>query len=81
MASKAKEVAVKENEKEKDEAPPIGTAETTDILLPLLDLSDAAVKRARAATRNRIHEIQILSVCPGTPCFCPRWPERIGDEG
>ena len=45
MASKAKEVAVKEEEKERDEAPPIGAAETTDTLLPLLDLSDAAVKR------------------------------------
>jgi len=45
MASKAKEVAVKEKDKEKDEELPIGAAETTDTLLPLLDLSDAAVKR------------------------------------
>src|SRR6516225_5856131 len=53
MASKAKEVAVKENEKEKDEAPPIGTAETTDTLLPLLDLSDAAVKRVIRIAKKR----------------------------
>ena len=53
MASKAKEVAVKEKEKEKDEAPPIGTAETTDTLLPLLDLSDAAVKRLIRIAKKR----------------------------
>ena len=53
MASKAKEVAVKEKEKERDEAPPIGAAETTDTLLPLLDLSDAAVKRLIRITKKR----------------------------
>ena len=53
MASKAKEVAVKEKEKGKDEAPPIGTAETTDTLLPLLDLSDAAVKRLIRIAKKR----------------------------
>jgi RNA polymerase primary sigma factor len=53
MASKAKEVAVKEKEKEKDEATPIGTAETTDTLLPLLDLSDAAVKRLIRIAKKR----------------------------
>jgi RNA polymerase primary sigma factor len=53
MASKAKGVAVKENEKEKDEAPPIGAAETTDTLLPLLDLSDAAVKRLIRLAKKR----------------------------
>ena len=50
MASKAKEVAVKEKEKERDEAPPIGAAET---LLPLLDLSDAAVKRLIRIAKKR----------------------------
>ena len=53
MASKAKEVAVKEKEKERDEAPPIGAAETTDTLLPLLDLSDAAVKRLIPIAKKR----------------------------
>jgi RNA polymerase primary sigma factor len=53
MASKAKEVAVKENEKEKDDAPPIEAAETTDTLLPLLDLSDAAVKRLIRIAKKR----------------------------
>ena len=53
MASKAKEVAVKEKEKERDEAPPIGAAETTDTLLPLLDLSDAAVKRLIRIAKKR----------------------------
>jgi RNA polymerase primary sigma factor len=53
MASKAKEVAVKEKEKEKDEELPIGAAETTDTLLPLLDLSDAAVKRLIRIAKKR----------------------------
>ena len=53
MASKAKEVAVKEKKKERDEAPPIGAAETTDTLLPLLDLSDAAVKRLIRIAKKR----------------------------
>ena len=53
MASKAKEVAVKEKEEERDEAPPIGAAETTDTLLPLLDLSDAAVKRLIHIAKKR----------------------------
>jgi RNA polymerase primary sigma factor len=53
MASKAKQVALKEKEKEKDEAPPIGTAETIDTLLPLLDLSDAAVKRLIRIAKKR----------------------------
>ena len=56
MASKAKGVAVKEKEKERDEAPPIGAAETTDTtdtLLPLLDLSDAAVKRLISIAKKR----------------------------
>jgi RNA polymerase primary sigma factor len=53
MASKAKEVAVKENEKEKEDAPPIEAAETTETLLPLLDLSDAAVKRLIRIAKKR----------------------------
>jgi RNA polymerase primary sigma factor len=53
MANKAKEVAVKEKEKEKDEAPAIGAAETTDALLPLLDLPDAAAKRLIRAAKKR----------------------------
>ena len=51
MASKAKEVAV--NEKERDDAPPIGATETTDTLPPLLDLSDAAVKRLIRIVKKR----------------------------
>jgi RNA polymerase primary sigma factor len=53
MASKAKEVAVKEMEQEKDEAPPMGAAETKDTLLPLLDLSDAAVKKLIRIAKKR----------------------------
>src|SRR5262245_7109943 len=53
MASKAKEVAVKEKEKEKDEAPPMGAAETTDTLLPLLDLSDVAIKKLIRIAKKR----------------------------
>src|SRR5262245_1376747 len=53
MASKAKKVAVKEREKEKDGAPPMGAAETTDALLPLLDLSDAVVKKLIRIAKKR----------------------------
>src|SRR5262245_65888641 len=53
MASKVKEVAIKQKEKEKDEAPLVGTGETTDPLLPLLDLSDAAVKRLVRIAKKR----------------------------
>jgi RNA polymerase primary sigma factor len=55
MASKAKEVVLKEKEKERDEAPPIGAAETTDTLRPLPDLSDAAVKRLIRIAKKRGH--------------------------
>ena len=37
----------------RSEAPPIGAAETTDTLLPLLDLSDAAVKRLIRIAKKR----------------------------
>jgi RNA polymerase primary sigma factor len=53
MASKAKEVAVNEKKKERDEGPPIGATATTDTLLPLLDLSDAAVKRLVRIVKKR----------------------------
>ena len=67
MASKAKEVAVKEKEKERDEAPPIGAAETTDTLLPLLDLSDAAVKRLIRIAKKRgyVTHDQVKSLSEG----------------
>ena len=67
MASKAKEVAVKEKEKERDETPPIGAAETTDTLLPLLDLSDAAVKRLIRIAKKRgyVTHDQVKSLSEG----------------
>ena len=70
MASKAKEVAVKEKE-ERDEAPPIGAAETTDTLLPLLDLSDAAVKRLIRIAKKHGHVThdQVKSLSDGRAMF------------
>src|SRR5262249_196408 len=53
MASKAKEVAVREEGKEKEEAQPMGAAETADAVLPLLDLSDAAVKKLIRIAKKR----------------------------
>ena len=53
MASKTKEAAVKEKAKEKDETPPIGAAETTDTQPPLLDLSDATVKKLIRIAKKR----------------------------
>jgi len=50
MASKAKEVAAKEKE---DEAPPIRADETTDTLLPQLDLSDATIKKLIRIAKKR----------------------------
>src|SRR5262249_13488109 len=53
MASKAKEVAVKEEEKEKEEAQPMGGVEITDTRLPLLALSEAAVKKLIRIAKKR----------------------------
>jgi RNA polymerase primary sigma factor len=53
MASKAKEVVVKQKEKERTRRSRMGAAETTDTLLPLLDLSDAAVKRLIRIAKKR----------------------------
>jgi RNA polymerase primary sigma factor len=65
MASKAK-AATKEKEKEKDEAPEKDTGEATDTPLPLLDLSDAAVKKLirTAKKRGYVTHDQINSVLP-----------------
>src|SRR5262245_53356338 len=53
MASKAKAGVVEEKEKETDEGPPMGTAVTADALLPLLDVSDAAVKGLIGTAKKR----------------------------
>ena len=63
MASKVKAA---QKEKEKDEAPEKEVAETPDTPLPLLDLSDAAVKKLIRSAKKRgyaTHD-QINSVLP-----------------
>src|SRR5438093_8201560 len=63
MASKTKAA---QKEKEKEEAPEKETPETPDTPLPLLDLSDAAVKKLIRSAKKRgyvTHE-QINSVLP-----------------
>src|SRR5467141_2379473 len=64
MASKTKAAATKE--KEKEEAPEKEIAETPDTPLPLLDLSDAAVKKLirTAKKRGYVTHDQINSVLP-----------------
>src|SRR5215218_5102155 len=64
MASKTKVVATKE--KEKDEAPEKEASEAPDTPLPLLDLSDAAVKKLirTAKKRGYVTHDQINSVLP-----------------
>src|SRR5467141_5440773 len=64
MASKTKAAATKE--KEKEEAPEKEIAETPDTPLPLLDLSDAAVKKLirNAKKRGYVTHDQINSVLP-----------------
>src|SRR5438477_325229 len=63
MASKAKTA---QKEKEKEEAPEKEAAETPDTPLPLLDLSDAAVKKLirTAKKRGYVTHDQINSVLP-----------------
>jgi RNA polymerase primary sigma factor len=63
MASKTKAA---QKEKEKDEAPEKEAAETPDTPLPLLDLSDAAVKRLIRSAKKRgyVTHDQINSVLP-----------------
>ncbi len=63
MASKAKAAP---KEKEKEEAPEKDTADTPDTPLPLLDLSDAAVKKLirTAKKRGYVTHDQINSVLP-----------------
>src|SRR5947209_15888953 len=63
MASKAKAAP---KEKEKEEAPEKEAAETPDTPLPLLDLSDAAVKKLirTAKKRGYVTHDQINSVLP-----------------
>ncbi len=63
MASKAKAAT---KEKEKDETPEKDTGEPTDTPLPLLDLSDAAVKKLirTAKKRGYVTHDQINSVLP-----------------
>jgi RNA polymerase primary sigma factor len=63
MASKAKAAT---KEKEKDETPEKDTGEATDTPLPLLDLSDAAVKKLirTAKKRGYVTHDQINSVLP-----------------
>jgi RNA polymerase primary sigma factor len=65
MASKAK-AAPKEKEKEKEESPEKEIAEAPDTPLPLLDLSDAAVKKLirTAKKRGYVTHDQINSVLP-----------------
>ena len=65
MASKTK-AATKEKEKEKEEAPEKEAAEAPDAPLPLLDLSDAAVKKLirTAKKRGYVTVDQINSVLP-----------------
>ncbi|HWT83577.1 MAG TPA: RNA polymerase sigma factor region1.1 domain-containing protein, partial [Candidatus Methylomirabilis sp.] len=55
-----------EKEKEKDETPEKDTGEATDTPLPLLDLSDAAVKKLirTAKKRGYVTHDQINSVLP-----------------
>ena len=52
MAIKAK-AASKEKEKEKDDMPEKDVAESPDTPLPLLDLSDAAVKKLVRTAKKR----------------------------
>src|SRR5712672_318295 len=63
MASKA---AQKEKEKEKEEAPEKEASEAPDTPLPLLDLSDAAVKKLIRSAKKRgyVTHDQINSVLP-----------------
>src|SRR4030095_7976708 len=63
MASKTKAA---QKEKEKDEAPEKEASEATDTPLPLLDLSDAAVKKLirTAKKRGYVTHDQINSVLP-----------------
>ena len=63
MASKAKAA---QKEKEKDEAPEKEASEAPDTPLPLLDLSDAAVKKLirTAKKRGYVTHDQINSVLP-----------------
>jgi RNA polymerase primary sigma factor len=63
MASKTKAAS---KEKEKEEAPEKETAETADTPLPLLDLSDAAVKKLIRSAKKRgyVTHDQINSVLP-----------------
>ena len=65
MAIKAK-AASKEKEKEKDDMPEKDVAESPDTPLPLLDLSDAAVKKLvrTAKKRGYVTHDQINSVLP-----------------
>src|SRR5438094_4435171 len=65
MATKTK-ATVKEKEKEKEEAPEKEAADTPDTPLPLLDLSDAAVKKLirTAKKRGYVTHDQINSVLP-----------------
>src|SRR6201982_1450746 len=64
MASKTKAAAAKE--KDKEEAPEKDTPETPDTPLPLLDLSDAAVKKLIRSAKKRgyVTHDQINSVLP-----------------
>ena len=64
MASKAK--AVQKEKDKKDEAPEKETPDTPDTPLPLLDLSDAAVKKLirNAKKRGYVTHDQINSVLP-----------------
>src|SRR5215469_7270631 len=65
MATKTKVVVQKDKEK-KEEAPEKETPETPDTPLPLLDLSDAAVKKLirNAKKRGYVTHDQINSVLP-----------------
>jgi RNA polymerase primary sigma factor len=65
MASKAK-AAPKEKEKEKEESPEKEATDASDTPLPLLDLSDAAVKKLirTAKKRGYVTHDQINSVLP-----------------
>jgi len=65
MATKAK-VAAKEKEKDKEEPPEKEASEAPDTPLPLLDLSDAAVKKLirTAKKRGYVTHDQINSVLP-----------------
>src|ERR1700720_1733805 len=65
MATKTK-AAAKEKEKEKEERPEKEASETPDTPLPLLDLSDAAVKKLIRSAKKRgyVTHDQINSVLP-----------------